>query len=151
MTEGFATATPSRSRRALRNRLELFASIEQRTRSTAGTCLFHENDFPDGVFLIHSGEVSLLTTSPDGIAHVVRTARAGGILGLSAVVCRRNHEVTARVAHVANVGFVPADELRRALEADSQRWFPVLESLSRDLESCYEVLRSATLAAAAAR
>jgi CRP-like cAMP-binding protein len=149
---GLATATePARPRKAPKNRLELFAGIEQCSRATAGTYLFHENDAPDGVFLVHSGEVALLALAADGAGHTVHTARAGAILGLSAVMCRRNHDVSARVAHIANIGFVPAEELRRALEADPQGWFPVLESLSRDLESCYGVLRSATLAAAGGR
>jgi CRP-like cAMP-binding protein len=152
MANGLATATPApRSRKALRNRLELFAGVEQRMRSTAGTYLFREDDPADGVFLVHSGEVALVASSPDGAERVLRTARIGSMLGLSAVVARRNHEVAARVLHAANIGFIPAEELHRALEADPQGWLPVLESLSRDLDSCYDVLRAATLAAAAAR
>lgn len=75
-----------------------------------GTTLFMEDQAPKQVFIVNSGRIKLSISSREGRTVIVRVASAGAVLGLSATLASRNHEVTAEVLECANVRAIPVRE-----------------------------------------
>ena len=105
-------------------------------RLAANTVLFREGEVPAGVFILHSGEVDLIHE------HVAtRTARAGEILGLSAVISGRSHLSTAIARTFAEVAFIEGEEFRSLVDDNPAIWFSVLREISQDVNASYDVIR----------
>ena len=105
-------------------------------RLAPSTVLFREGEIPDGVFILHSGEVDLVHE------HAARrTAHAGEILGLSAVISGRTHLSTAVARTLAEVAFIEGEEFRSLVDENPAIWFSVLRQLSQDVNASYDVIR----------
>jgi CRP/FNR family transcriptional regulator len=65
-------------------------------RLRAGSVLFSEGQESTNVAVLCAGRVKLTTSSRDGRTMLVRIARSGDLLGLSAVMSRTPYEVTAQ-------------------------------------------------------
>jgi CRP-like cAMP-binding protein len=105
-------------------------------RLAANKVLFREGEVPAGVFILHSGEVDLVHEHA-----ATRTARAGEILGLSAVISGRTHLSTAVARTFAEVAFIEGDEFRSLVDETPAIWFSVLRQLSQDVNASYDVIR----------
>ena len=115
-------------------------SRPQLQRMGAGRVIFDEGDQPSGVYILHSGEVALSTLF-EGQQTRMRTARAGEILGLMAVVSGRPHLSSAVVTSPCEIGFIEAGEFRRLIDQNPAAWFSVLRQLSQDVNASYDVIR----------
>lgn len=109
-------------------------------RFAAGRVFFEEGEQPAGVYILHSGEVAL-STILDGQKTRMRTARAGEILGLMAVVSGRAHLSSAVATSLCEVGFIEAEEFRSLIDESPAVWFSVLRQLSQDVNASYDVIR----------
>lgn len=101
-------------------------------RFAAGRVLFEEGELPAGVYILHSGKVTL----SNGV-----TARAGEILGLMAVISGRPHLSSAVAVSPCEVGFIERDEFRDLVDQSPAVWFTVLRQMSQDVNASYEVIR----------
>ena len=118
------------------------AGAERVERRSPGSVLFAEGDVPLGIFIVHSGQVDLVFSARNGARKALRTVRAGQILGLSDVVAGSRCDCTATVRTASRIGFVATDDLQRMLNEDPSLWMAVAESLSVDLGSCWQSMRS---------
>ena len=109
-------------------------------RIAVGRVLFEEGEQPAGVYILHSGEVAL-STILDGHETRMRTARAGEILGLMAVVSGRAHLSSAVATSLCEVGFIEAGDFRKLVNESPAMWFSVLRQLSQDVNASYDVIR----------
>jgi CRP-like cAMP-binding protein len=109
-------------------------------RVAAGHVLFEEGERAAGVYILHSGEVELATVL-EGRPTRVRTARAGEILGLMAVLSGRTHLSSAVAATPCEVGFIEAEEFRKLIDESPAVWFSILRQLSQDVNASYDILR----------
>ncbi|HUY82506.1 MAG TPA: Crp/Fnr family transcriptional regulator [Acidobacteriaceae bacterium] len=57
--------------------------------------VFKEGQSADAVYLVCDGQLKLYTTSREGRVMIVRLARPGNLLGLSAVMDRADYEISA--------------------------------------------------------
>lgn len=105
-------------------------------RMAANTVLFGEGEVPAGVFILHSGEVDLVHEHA-----ATRTAQAGEILGLSAVISGRTHLSTAVARTLVEVSFIESEEFRSLVDENPAIWFSVLRQLSQDVNGSYDVIR----------
>jgi CRP-like cAMP-binding protein len=117
--------------------LSTLASHERVCTFERGTTLFRAGDAPLGVHVLLSGEVDL-QFDVDRHAEPVHFDVAGQILGLSSLVSGRNQEYTALARTSVVTGFVDRDTFFRILHEAPERWFDVLQVLSRDISSCYD-------------
>lgn len=117
----------------------IFARTELQ-RLNPGSGLFREGESPSGVYVLHSGEVAL-TGPPGAPSRPGRTARAGEILGLMAVISNGRHLATAVALTICEVGFIERKEFLRMVEASPSIWFSVLRQMSQDLNASYDVMR----------
>jgi cAMP-binding proteins - catabolite gene activator and regulatory subunit of cAMP-dependent protein kinases len=107
----------------------------------AGQTLFREGEEPEGVLLLHSGEVDLLFCDRHGEPKPLRIAQPGQILGLSCVVAHRRYDCTAAARTACMAGFVDRDEFLRMLDGSSDAWFGLLRMLSIDVNAAYDDMR----------
>lgn len=101
-------------------------------RFAAGSVLFEEGRLPIGVYILHSGQVTL----SNGV-----TARAGEILGLTAVISGTPHSSSAVVTSACEVGFIERDEFRDLVDQSPAVWFTVLRQMSQDVNASNDVIR----------
>lgn len=73
-----------------------YKAIGVNVRRRSGTILFCEGDVASTVSVIRFGAVKLTTLSREGKSLLVRIARPGEVLGLSAALCESRSEVTAQ-------------------------------------------------------
>jgi CRP-like cAMP-binding protein len=119
-----------------------FRTAEIRQNRAAGERLFAEGGLPEGVYVLHAGEVELVFTSREGEPKPLRVVRAGRILGLSSVVMQRPHDCSAVARTECEVGFVEREEFLRSLETTPALWFSVLLMLSSDVDAVYGDMRA---------
>jgi CRP-like cAMP-binding protein len=115
-------------------------------RRSAGEWLFRESDEPEGIYLLHSGEVDLLYNAPKGDAKALRAAQAPQVLGMTELISGKRHNCSAITRTSCLLGFVDNDRVLAMLDDNSGTWFSVLEALSEDVDCCYASMRSLTAA-----
>ena len=111
-------------------------------RYSAGRVLFREGDDPLGVYIVHNGLVDLMFSGKNGRAKALRTAEDGQILGLSCVVSHRRHDCSATTKTSCELGFIDRETFLQQIDHSPAIWFSVLQTLSQDVNSCYDCMRS---------
>ncbi len=107
------------SRMPANPRAEMLAEFEEVgsvVNHPRGTTLFMEDEMPKQVIMVSSGRVKLSIASRDGRTIIVRVAGPGTVLGLSAALASRAHEVTAEVLENASVRAIPVREFLSLLQ-----------------------------------
>jgi CRP-like cAMP-binding protein len=107
----------------------------------AGKVLFAHGDEPRGVYVIHSGDIDLLFAR-NGVSKPLQVAHPGDVVGLSNIISNSRYEYSATTRSAARIGFIPVSQFRRLLEEIPSLWFPVLQSLSEDIGSCWDSMRA---------
>lgn len=100
-------------------RAEMLAEFEEagsEVSYTRGTTLFMEDAAPTHVVIVNSGRVKLSIAARDGRSVIVRVAGAGSVLGLSAALASRAHEVSAEVIENASARAIPVREFMALLQ-----------------------------------
>jgi len=111
-------------------------------RYSPGRVLFREGDDPLGVYIVHNGQVDLLFSGKNGHAKALRTAEEGQILGLSCVVSHRRHDCSATTKTACDLGFIDRETFLQQIDHSPAIWFSVLQTLSQDVNSCYDCMRN---------
>jgi len=75
--------------------MKQFSGIANQVAYTRRSTVFHEGDLPHSVYLVCEGEVKLFASSHGHRRMILRIARIGDVLGLSAALNDLPHEVTA--------------------------------------------------------
>ncbi|HEY3052654.1 MAG TPA: cyclic nucleotide-binding domain-containing protein, partial [Thermoanaerobaculia bacterium] len=117
-------------------------SAQQIERWPAGKILFKQGDDPQGIFIVHSGQVDLVFSARSGVTKALCSVRPGNIVGLSDAISGTKYECTATTRTASRIGFVPLVELRRMLDENPGLWLGIATSLSADLGSCWACMRS---------
>jgi CRP/FNR family transcriptional regulator len=121
-------------------------ALEVQQQVPAGTLLFQEGEQPRGVYVIRSGRVDLVYSSKSGAVRPLATAVEGQILGMGGVVSGKLHDCTATAGTAATFGFVDRQALLSLLERKPALWFSVVQTISSDINSCWDCMRTITSA-----
>ena len=111
-----------------------------------GSLLFVEGETARGVVVLCSGKVKLTTSSSEGRTLIVRIAEAGELLGASAVLLGRTHEMSAETLEPCQVNFVRAEEFMQWIQNDAPAMMSVARQLSDDYYQAQREIRSFGLA-----
>ena len=111
-----------------------------------GSLLFVEGEAARGVVVLCSGKVKLTTSSSEGRTLIVRIAEAGELLGASAVLLGRNHEMSAETLEPCQVNFIRSEEFMQWITNDSAAMMGVARQLSDDYYEAQREIRSFGLA-----
>lgn len=96
-----------------------------------GTTIFAQGQAPRGVNIVCQGKVKLSMASPDGRMLTVKEASDGEVLGLSATITGREHELTAETITHCQLNFIRRDDFLRFLQANQEACFHAAQELSQ--------------------
>jgi CRP/FNR family transcriptional regulator, cyclic AMP receptor protein len=124
-----------------RGTLELLESLGVSTACPKGTILFAEGQSPRRVFVLCAGYVKLSVTSETGNRFCLGIAEPGAVLGLSAVIPRKPHELTAETAEPCQLRIINSDRLLGLLRNDSALGLAAVQYLSDDVQKVHKCVR----------
>ncbi len=125
--------------------LQAFDGIKSISSIPRGQLLFTEGQPAQATFVLCQGRVRLTVGTESGKQIVLRIAGPGEILGLSASLSGRHHEVTAEALDNLQVAVIQRASLRRFLRDHRDACLQVLYLLSQDLENAYGRVRAVGL------
>lgn len=122
--------------------LQRFAALQYIEHRPAGSLLFAEGEFSKALFTIVSGQVKLSMYSRTGTSCRLRLVNAGEVVGLSAAISGRPYDATAETTEPSTIAYIRRDDFLRVLQESNESCFSVLQLLSRDISSCYDLMRN---------
>lgn len=125
-----------------------FDAIQNVQELPKGTVLFSEGQAPMAVILLQSGAARLSICSSRGERLTLRMAKPGEVLGLSANVSGKPHEVTAEITVPSQVVFIKRKDFVRFLRDHSDACMQVVQVLSNDVHAAYDRVRAIGMARA---
>jgi len=109
------------------------------------TVVFTERDEPRGVFILCEGEVKLSISSSEGRVLILRIARPGDMLGLTATIGGIPHEVTAETVGACQVAFVRRENFLKFLSDHPAVYQYVLKHVASSYGGICDQLRVVSL------
>lgn len=125
--------------------LQALSLVSHKSTLPAGAILFVEGQAPRGMFIVCSGRVNLSTTSREGKILILKTAKAGEVLGLSALISGVGYETTAETATPCQLAFVERKRFLELLESHSELGAHTAQCLSRDYQTAYRDIHGLVL------
>ena len=111
--------------------------------------LFIEKQEPRGVYLLCEGQLKLSISSSEGKKMILRIAQPGEVLGLTAALTGKPHEVTAETLRPSQVAFIRRDAFLRFLAQHPEAYQAVVGQLGAHYQTACEQLRTVGLSASA--
>lgn len=110
-------------------RLALFQGLSEQAREKVarlsrvrqmpkGTIIFFQNDPADALFVVRSGSVAILLTSPDGRELVIREVREGDFFGETALILGKPRSAAAMARETSELIILPAAVFRDILDRE---------------------------------
>ncbi len=125
-----------------------FSAIQAVQELPKGAVLFSEGQAPAAVVMLQSGGARLSVCSSRGEKLTLRTAKMGEVLGLSANVSGKPHEVTAETTVPSQIVFIKRKDFLRFLKDHSDACMQVVQMLSNDVHAAYDRVRAIGMARA---
>ncbi len=122
--------------------LGLLTSLMHSKSAAEGTCLFRENDNPQGVYFFCAGKARLLTTGSQGQTLVVRIVVPGQVLGLPPAVTGKPHTLTLEALETSKFNFVYRTDFLDFLRHSPEACLSALEFLGHECQFGYSWIRS---------
>lgn len=110
-----------------------------------GRVLFTEGEPARGVYLLRSGRAIVSISSSEGKVVILRTARPGDVLGLSASLSHSSYDTTIKTLEPCRTDFVPRAELLKLMQHSHAATQAVLKIVTRELIQVTDRTRSLLL------
>lgn len=120
--------------------------VSHHTIMPAEAVLFVEGQKPRGIFVVCSGTVKLSTGSKEGKVLILKQAKAGEVLGLSAAISGTAYEMTAETATDCQLNFIGRQDLMNLLQKQSEAGMHAALWLSREFQGAYRDIHDLVLA-----
>jgi len=131
------------------NASEAFLAIRHNLTYPTGTILFVENEEARGLLLLCSGQIKLTFSSSGGRTLVLRIAKPGDVLGLTAVMSDGAYEVTAEVLQPVQAAFIGKEDFQRFIRTFPEVYASVIGQISTQYKSACNQLRTVGLSTSA--
>ena len=118
-----------------------FGNITHRRTYRKGAVVFSEGQTARGVHVVCTGRVKLSITSAEGRKQIVRLARPGDLLGLSAGLTGSFYESTAETLAPCVLEFVTRKDLLSLIEQQQSGGLSVAVAVSKELAEFVEYAR----------
>jgi CRP-like cAMP-binding protein len=117
---------------------ELIEALEKR--STPVTCdedrvLFHQGEEPNGLYILHQGDVSLTMASPTGEIVLCMLPYAGSLLGLPALIGNEPYSLTAKASKGCDLGLVTREAFLDLVKSEPMMPLKILHVLAAEVRS----------------
>ena len=127
-----------------------YAAIGVEASFQRGATLFREEDRPDAVLILCSGQVKLSCSSREGKTLILKMAMPGDVLGLGAVVAGTPYEVTAETVMPSRVKSIRRPDFLAFLQQHGESSLHAARSLAGDYKSTFLDARRLALSGSAA-
>ncbi len=97
-----------------------------------GECLFNENSYSKGVYILRKGKVKIFQTGEHGRKSIVYFYHKGDFFGHRPILANEPNPVTAMAMEAVVVSFLPREALLRILNASDQLARELLINLSKE-------------------
>jgi CRP-like cAMP-binding protein len=117
---------------------QLIQALKERSRPvdcSEDRVLFCQGDEPVGIYITHSGVVSLFMRSLDGAAVLEMAAEPNSLLGLPAVVSNSSYSLSATAKAGAEVSFVPRDQFSQMMMTEPGLAVLILKVLAAEVRT----------------
>lgn len=111
-----------------------------------GSLLFSEGEMPRGVYILCNGRAKITTSSAEGKTLIMRIAKPGEILGVSATVLGQPYEVSAQTLETSQLNFVKRNDFLRLLNTNAEVCLNAVRQLSAKYHDAQREIRSLGLA-----
>lgn len=108
-----------------------------------GAVLFRRGEPSFGVFLLCKGRISLRLEATGGSVVVDRTVASGGIVGLPAVLGRRNYSLTAMTIEPSELALIESGALMRTMQSDPRFGLEIVATLGEEVSRMRDILAEA--------
>lgn len=126
-----------------------FEAIRYSSTYPAATMLFLENEATRGVFLLCSGQVKLSVSSSSGKTLILRIAKPGELLGLTATMSGVAYEASAESLYPSQVAFIRREDFLRFVSKHPEVYQAVIRQLNSQYNYACEQLRTVGLSCSA--
>ncbi len=121
---------------ALANRSQPISCIE-------GRVLFRQGEAPTGLYVLQSGEATLMRETASGRAIICLHAGPGCVLGLPGIIANEPYTLTAMARKGSEVKFVSRSDFEDLLQAEPSLNFKVLQVLAAEVRSARQPMSEA--------
>jgi CRP-like cAMP-binding protein len=108
-----------------------------------GCILFRQGDAPTGLYVLQSGEATLVRETASGRAIICLRAGPGSLLGLPGIVSNEPYTLTGMARKGSEVGFVTRGDFEDLLLAEPSLNFMVLQVLAAEVRSARQAFSEA--------
>ncbi len=112
--------------------LDHFNNLARKIAHSGGSIVFKEGGPADGIYVLCDGEVKLYATSPNGRTMILKIARIGDVLGLSATLNDLPHEVTAETLSPCNFKHLSQDLFLSFLQEHAEAGYTAALTLAKE-------------------
>lgn len=98
-----------------------------------GQIIFHEGNYPAGLFCIFSGKVKVYKMGNDTKEQIVRLAKPGKVLGYRALLSNDKYYASATALEDTQVCFFPKENFNNLLQSNLTFAMQTIQLLSNDL------------------
>lgn len=105
-----------------------------------GSLIFHEGNYPVGLYAIFSGKVKIFKTSDTGKDYILRLAKDGEVLGYRSILTNEKYEVSAEALEDTQLCFIPSESFMTALQGSTRLSMGVMDLLASELKNTEEKL-----------
>jgi CRP/FNR family cyclic AMP-dependent transcriptional regulator len=110
--------------------LEVVAKGSSRMSFETGQIIYTESEPATGAYVVLRGKVKLVANSSDGKALILRIARPGEMISLSAALSERGNDTSAEAVEPTALMFISTSNLNRLMEATPELAFHFAQELS---------------------
>lgn len=117
---------------------ELISSLEKRSRPLScreGRVLFRQGSLPTGLYILQSGQATLILESATGRAEMCLHVGAGSLLGLPTIIGNEPYSLTAIARKGSEVRFVTRNDFENVIRAEPSLYPSVLQVLAAEVWS----------------
>jgi len=132
-----------------RSALEKFDSIGTLVQFGTGATIFREGDNCGSIHVLCSGRVKLSATSREGRTLILKIARAGEVLGLSAALANQPFEVTAETVEPCRLKTIRRQALLDFLDRNPDASMRAARTVAQEYKAAFSEVRRLALPATA--
>ncbi len=129
--------------------LQKFDSIGTIVQFGSGGVIFREGDNCGSVHVLCSGRVKLSATSREGRTLILKIARAGEVLGLSAALANQPYEVTAETVEPCRLKTIRRQALLDFLDRNPDASMRAARTVAKEYKAAFSEVRRLALPATA--
>jgi len=119
----------------------LVQALEKRSQPVScseGRKLFIQGETPRGLYILQHGEADLVMDSPAGRTVMCLHAGSGSLLGLTGVVGKEPHTLTAMVRKGSEVRFVAREDFEQTVQTEPGLYPSVLLVLAAEVRAALQ-------------